>query len=135
VIGDKREVVVTFAKTDVIDPENEEIPKAAGIELLAQRLVHRSFLGVRQATLSRLVKRFHAWSESLCTVILAHARATKCSKSLVKRDSPTGRAKGTALRDHTVGWTPKAPQLTQEPRLVSPDVRDVLHRESSVLVS
>jgi len=34
VIGDKREVVVTFAITDLIDPENEEIIKAVGIELL-----------------------------------------------------------------------------------------------------
>jgi hypothetical protein len=33
-VGDKREVVVTFAITDLIDPENEEIPKAVGIELL-----------------------------------------------------------------------------------------------------
>lgn len=33
-ISDKREVVVTFAITDLIDPENEEIPKAVGIELL-----------------------------------------------------------------------------------------------------
>ena len=57
VIGDKREVVVTFAITDLIDPENEEIPKAVGIELLAQRFVHRSSLGVRQATLSSLVMR------------------------------------------------------------------------------
>jgi len=46
-----------FAETDLIDPENEEIPKAVGIELLAQRFVHRSFLGVRQATLSSLVMR------------------------------------------------------------------------------
>lgn len=35
VIGDKREVVVAFAITDLVDPENEEIPKAVGIELLA----------------------------------------------------------------------------------------------------
>jgi len=33
-ISDKREVVVTFAITDLIDPENEEIIKAVGIELL-----------------------------------------------------------------------------------------------------
>jgi len=54
--------------------------------------------------------------------IFAVAQATKCSKSLVKRDSPTCWAKGTDLSDYTMGWTPKAPQLTREPRLVSPDV-------------
>jgi len=57
VVGDKREVVVTFTITDLIDPENEEIPKAVGIELLAQRFVRRSSLGVRQATPSSLVMR------------------------------------------------------------------------------
>ena len=56
-IGDKREVVVTFAITDLIDPEHEEILKAVGIELLAQRFVRRSSLGVRQATLSSWVMR------------------------------------------------------------------------------
>ena len=64
----------------------------------------------------------HAWSESFGPVILAHAQATKCSKSLVKRDSPTGRANGTAsVITPWVGHRSRL-KLAREPRLVSPDV-------------
>jgi len=55
--------------------------------------------------------------------------------SLVKRDSPTGRAKGTDSRDHTMGWTPEASQLTRESSLVSPDAEMPCIADTCVLVS
>ena len=93
VIGDKREVVVVLAITDLVDPENEEVLKAVGIELFSDdSFTDRSYRAPGDS------EQFcHAWSESFGTAILAHAQATRCSKSLVNRDSPTGRAKGTAL--------------------------------------
>jgi hypothetical protein len=72
---------VTFAIADLIDPENEEIPAAARIELFGATT--RSPIVLRRTSAD--AEQFgHAWSESLGTVILAHAQATKCSKSLVK---------------------------------------------------
>lgn len=79
-----------FAITDLIDPENEEVVKAIGIELFGDdSFTDRSYRapGDSRAVLSCVVLS-----------ILAHAQATRCSKSLVNRDSPTPSGKWYCLK-------------------------------------